>query len=69
MIYVVRQRILGLAKKLWFQDWIPDHLPFGQHRKLLLRWALAQAEVLDISLGLPRIRVEMSLPASPAQRA
>jgi hypothetical protein len=39
----------------WIRNWIVDNLPFGQHRKLLLRWALAQAEFQNISLRLRKI--------------
>ena len=39
----------------WIRNWIIDTLPFGQHRKLLLRWALAQAEFRNISQRLQRV--------------
>jgi hypothetical protein len=39
----------------WVRNWILDVLPFGRHRKLLLRSALAQAEYTDITLHLRRV--------------
>jgi hypothetical protein len=39
----------------WIRNWIVDSLPFGRHRKFLLRCALAQAEFQNISERLRKV--------------
>ncbi len=46
---------LRIAIPDWIRNMIVDALPFGRHRKLLLRSALAQAEFQDLPAKLKKI--------------